>query len=145
MKTFWWIWKPWPLSWSTLALAPMLKTLTLPILTVSFDYSNFLSEFVPLRKKMISDTLSRRVGNKSTVELPFLGFPPLPFYFTYCVEVSYFNSSVTHAHIPRPMTLLSDQYGVLGVWFIPLTLLFPSSPIYTHGTVGTSHDGPCSS
>jgi hypothetical protein len=121
----------------------MLKTLTLPILTVSFDYSNFLSEFVPLRKKMISDTLSRRVGNKSTVELPFLGFPPLPFYFTYCVEVSYFNSSVTHAHIPRPMTLssLTSMEGGFQFGYIPLALLFPSSPIYTHGTVGASHDG----
>ena len=95
------------------------------------------------KKKTISDTLSRRVGNKSTVELPFLGFPPLPFYFTYCVEVSYFNSSVTHAHIPRPMTLssLTSMEGGLQFGYIPLAFLFPSSPIYTHGTVGASHDG----
>lgn len=58
-----------------------------------------------------------------------------PLYFTYCVEVSYFNSSVTHAHIPRPMTLSPDQYiarGFLEFWCIYRWLFISLLRLFIH-------------
>ena len=71
------------------------------------------------------------VGNKSTVELPLLGFPP-PLFVSLIVETSYFNSLVTYTrtHIPRPMTHPWPVGGLLSS--VPLAPSSSSSRLFIY-------------